>query len=171
MYTSSFLLVAISADRFYAICKPLANIRSGRYNRPVLYAAIAWITSFFMSMPQLVIFGKSEDGDCMGQYYEQWQYPLYVITFNVVAWLLPCIIAGSFYICVCRAVWKSMAFEKSCVTPSRINSFSTKTKIRSASSCNSEAEHQKLTATLNGERRFVAFTPLNYNRLSILRAW
>lgn len=122
MYTSSFLLVAISADRFYAICRPLVNIRSGRYNRPVLYAAVAWTMGFFVSAPQLVIFGKSEgSNDCLAQFTSSWQYPTYVIVFNVVSWLLPSIIAGSLYFCVCRAVWRSMAFEKNCVTPTRGN--------------------------------------------------
>lgn len=119
MYSSSFLLVAISADRYYAICKPLANIRSGRYNRPVLYAAVAWASAIVFSTPQFFIFGKNELNDCAGLYTEKWQYPAYVILFNVVVWLLPSTIAGSLYFCVCRAVWKSMAFEKKCIVPER----------------------------------------------------
>ncbi|KAI6205907.1 7 transmembrane receptor [Aphelenchoides besseyi] len=152
MYSSSFLLVAISADRFYAICRPLANIRSGRYNRPVLYAAIAWISAFCCSTPQFFIFGKNVHNDCTGQYSASWQYPTYVIVFNVVVWLLPSTIAGCLYFCVCRAVWRSMAFEKSCGTPSRGNSG--KLMGRSASTAGQEEEHQHLTAcTSDGQRR------------------
>jgi hypothetical protein len=104
----------------------------------------------------------------MGLYTENWQYAgkkfkpglffrflAYVIVFNVVAWLLPSIIAGSLYLCVCKAVWKSMAFEKNCVTPTRgSGSFSTKTKARNSPSYNNnENENQTLNTTLTAERR------------------
>ncbi|KAI6210734.1 7TM GPCR domain containing protein [Aphelenchoides besseyi] len=136
MYSSSFLLVAISADRFYVI----------------LYAAIAWISAFCCSTPQFFIFGKNLHDDCTGQYSASWQYPTYVIVFNVVVWLLPSTIAGCLYFCVCRAVWRSMAFEKSCGTPSRGSSG--KLMGRSASTAGQEEEHQHLTAcTSDGQRR------------------
>uniref|UniRef100_A0A914NZ63 G-protein coupled receptors family 1 profile domain-containing protein n=1 Tax=Panagrolaimus davidi TaxID=227884 RepID=A0A914NZ63_9BILA len=114
MYSSSFLLVAISADRFYAICRPLDSIRSSQYSRPTMYAAAAWIGAILLSIPQFFIFEKNEDGECTVNYTQPWQYPVYVLCFNIIVWLLPSCIAGILYYCVCKAVWKSMAYDAAC---------------------------------------------------------
>uniref|UniRef100_A0AC35GCT5 G-protein coupled receptors family 1 profile domain-containing protein n=1 Tax=Panagrolaimus sp. PS1159 TaxID=55785 RepID=A0AC35GCT5_9BILA len=122
MYSSSFLLVAISADRFYAICRPLDSIRSSQYSRPTIrptmYAAAAWIGAILLSIPQFFIFEKNEDGECTVNYTQPWQYPVYVLCFNIIVWLLPSCIAGILYYCVCKAVWKSMAYDAACVSSS-----------------------------------------------------
>ncbi|EGT47432.1 hypothetical protein CAEBREN_03343 [Caenorhabditis brenneri] len=112
MYASSFLLVAISADRYQAICRPLASMKSSAYNRPALYSAIAWTAAILFSTPQLYLFEK-RDGDCSENYTEAYQYPLYVCLFNSVVWLLPSAIAGYLYFSVCKAVWKSTSFSSS----------------------------------------------------------
>uniref|UniRef100_A0A1I7XPL7 G_PROTEIN_RECEP_F1_2 domain-containing protein n=1 Tax=Heterorhabditis bacteriophora TaxID=37862 RepID=A0A1I7XPL7_HETBA len=67
MYASPFLLVAISADRYQAICRPLVSMKSNAYNRPVIYAAIAWSAAILFSTPQIVLFTK-RDGDCKETY-------------------------------------------------------------------------------------------------------
>ncbi|VDO44747.1 unnamed protein product [Haemonchus placei] len=72
MYASSFLLVAISADRFQAICRPLASMKSNAYKRPALYASIAWTMAVLFSAPQFGLFAKI-DGDCMGTYTSAYQ--------------------------------------------------------------------------------------------------
>uniref|UniRef100_A0A7E4UUU1 G_PROTEIN_RECEP_F1_2 domain-containing protein n=1 Tax=Panagrellus redivivus TaxID=6233 RepID=A0A7E4UUU1_PANRE len=118
MYSSSFLLVAISADRFYAICRPLASMRSSQYNRPTIYATAAWTGAILLSAPQFFIFSKNDNGDCTVNYTQPWQYPVYVICFNVIVWLLPSVIAGYLYYRVCRAVWQSMAYDKNCASTS-----------------------------------------------------
>ncbi|CAI5438029.1 unnamed protein product [Caenorhabditis angaria] len=112
MYASSFLLVAISADRYQAICRPLASMKSSAYNRPALYSAFAWTMSILCSTPQFWVFEKTH-GDCHENYTNEFQYALYVIVFNSVVWLLPSAIAGYLYFCVCQAVWKSTSFTSS----------------------------------------------------------
>uniref|UniRef100_A0A7I5E597 G_PROTEIN_RECEP_F1_2 domain-containing protein n=1 Tax=Haemonchus contortus TaxID=6289 RepID=A0A7I5E597_HAECO len=109
MYASSFLLVAISADRFQAICRPLASMKSNAYKRPALYASIAWTMAVLFSTPQFGLFAKIE-GDCMGTYTSAYQYAIYVTVFNTVVWLLPSALAGYLYYRVCRAVWQSTSF-------------------------------------------------------------
>ncbi|WKX88821.1 hypothetical protein Q1695_008447 [Nippostrongylus brasiliensis] len=109
MYASSFLLVAISADRFQAICRPLASMKSNAYKRPALYASAAWALALLFSTPQFALFAK-RDGDCVGTYTNPYQYAIYVIVFNTVVWLLPSAIAGYLYYQVCRAVWQSTSF-------------------------------------------------------------
>ncbi|CAD6187497.1 unnamed protein product [Caenorhabditis auriculariae] len=109
MYASPFLLVAISADRYQAICRPMAHFRSSRYRRPNWLAAVAWAMSFVCSTPQLFVWEKSKKLECATIYGRE-KHPLkmlYVILFNTMAWLLPSICAASFYYCVCKAVWTS----------------------------------------------------------------
>ncbi|PAV74372.1 hypothetical protein WR25_07932 isoform A [Diploscapter pachys] len=111
-YASSFLLVAIGADRYQAICRPLASIKSSAYNRPAIFAFIAWAMSILFSTPQLFLF-KKENYDCQVTYASPYQYAVYVILFNFFVWLLPSTLLGYLYFCVCRAVWQSFAFTNS----------------------------------------------------------
>ncbi|ETN84996.1 7 transmembrane receptor [Necator americanus] len=109
LYASPFLLVAISADRYQAICRPLANIRSSRFRRPNCFAAVAWILALLFSIPQLLIWEKKRNGECATFYGNKSHLlkNLYVIGFNTIAWLLPSIFAAFFYYRVCKAVWMS----------------------------------------------------------------
>ncbi|GMT34821.1 hypothetical protein PFISCL1PPCAC_26118, partial [Pristionchus fissidentatus] len=58
LYASPFLLVAISADRYQAICRPLDNFRQSRYRRPNCLAAVAWAAALLLSIPQLFVWSK-----------------------------------------------------------------------------------------------------------------
>ncbi|KAF1749151.1 hypothetical protein GCK72_025618 [Caenorhabditis remanei] len=107
MYASPFLLVAISADRYQAICRPLAHFRSSRYRRPNWMAAIAWGLALLLSAPQFIVWGKNpRTGKCSTIYgsHRNTLKNVYVIMFNTLAWLLPSIFAAIFYYCVCKAV-------------------------------------------------------------------
>ncbi|KAE9549661.1 hypothetical protein FO519_007122 [Halicephalobus sp. NKZ332] len=110
MYASAFLLVVISADRYQAICRPLAHYRTDRYRRPNCLATTAWLLAFACSTPQLFIWKKSLKGSCTTVFsisgHEHW-LKIYVIYFGVVAWLIPSVLAGVFYYFVCTTVWKS----------------------------------------------------------------
>ncbi|CAP27485.1 Protein CBG07660 [Caenorhabditis briggsae] len=107
MYASPFLLVAISADRYQAICRPLAHFRSSRYRRPNWMAAIAWGLALLLSVPQFFVWTKNgKTGRCSTVYGVNRNIikSVYVIMFNTLAWLLPSIFAAFFYYCVCKAV-------------------------------------------------------------------
>ncbi|KAI1716227.1 7 transmembrane receptor (rhodopsin family) domain-containing protein [Ditylenchus destructor] len=58
MYASAFLLVAISIDRYQAICRPLAHYRSDRYRRPMCLGMVAWVLALLCSLPQIFIWHK-----------------------------------------------------------------------------------------------------------------
>ncbi|VDM42926.1 unnamed protein product [Toxocara canis] len=109
LYASPFLLVAISADRFQAICRPLENFRRNRFKRPNCLASAAWTLALICSLPQLLVWYKTENGECATIYGRGVTLlkTIYVISFNTIAWLLPSIMAASFYYCVCKAVWAS----------------------------------------------------------------
>lgn len=59
-------------DSLQAICRPFASIRENVYNRPTLYALLAWSGALFFSSPQLFFFEKRND-DCVPAYSEWWQ--------------------------------------------------------------------------------------------------
>lgn len=71
-----------------------------------MYACVAWMLAFTLSLPQLFIW-EIVNGDCLANYSDTKQYQAYAIGFTTTAWLLPSILAGCFYFCVCRAVWYS----------------------------------------------------------------
>ncbi|GLV40451.1 Adipokinetic hormone receptor [Carabus blaptoides fortunei] len=54
LYLSSFVLVCISIDRFYAVVKPLHF--SGKDRRVKLMLAAAWVGSMICSLPQALVF-------------------------------------------------------------------------------------------------------------------
>ncbi|KAK6643574.1 hypothetical protein RUM43_005084 [Polyplax serrata] len=54
LYLSSFVLICISIDRYYAVLKPLSLCHFDRRGRLML--AVAWIASTVCSMPQMMIF-------------------------------------------------------------------------------------------------------------------
>ncbi|CAJ0959261.1 unnamed protein product, partial [Mesorhabditis belari] len=113
LYASPFLLVAISADRYQAICRPLAHFRRSRYRIPTYLAMFAWGLALLCSLPQAFIWRKEETfpkvEQCVTFYRRDNQIfkSIYVIVFNTIAWLLPSTMAGLFYYFVCKAVWMS----------------------------------------------------------------
>ncbi|XP_035730524.1 gonadotropin-releasing hormone receptor-like isoform X2 [Vespa mandarinia] len=54
LYLSSFILVCISMDRYYAVIKPLQLLHVDRRGKIML--TIAWLASIFCSIPQMMVF-------------------------------------------------------------------------------------------------------------------
>ncbi|KAL2719741.1 adipokinetic hormone/corazonin-related peptide receptor variant I-like isoform X1 [Vespula maculifrons] len=54
LYLSSFILVCISMDRYYAVIKPLQLLHVDKRGKIML--TIAWLASIFCSMPQMMVF-------------------------------------------------------------------------------------------------------------------
>ncbi|VDD93450.1 unnamed protein product [Enterobius vermicularis] len=144
LYASPFLLVAISADRFQAICRPLAHYRANGYQMPNLLATIAWSLAFICSIPQYYIWEKGlvhffttilvtkvRNITCCQTVFSHRSYgatPLkvkkfwYIVSFNAVAWLLPSLITSFLYYRVCRAVWSSRVTDPLPETAEKKNS-------------------------------------------------
>ncbi|GMT03479.1 hypothetical protein PENTCL1PPCAC_25653, partial [Pristionchus entomophagus] len=123
LYASPFLLVAISADRYQAICRPLDNFRQSRYRRPNCLAAVAWAAALLLSIPQLFVWQMTTyTGAKTGRKFpvckttyghgQTWFKTFYILLFNGLAWLLPSFLAAFFYYNVCKAVWRSHRPEK-----------------------------------------------------------
>ncbi|XP_030381138.1 gonadotropin-releasing hormone receptor isoform X2 [Scaptodrosophila lebanonensis] len=64
LYLSSFVMVCISLDRYYAILKPLKR----SYNRGRIMLACAWLGSVICSIPQAILFHLEEHPHVKGYF-------------------------------------------------------------------------------------------------------
>ncbi|KAI5609059.1 vasopressin V2 receptor isoform X1, partial [Silurus asotus] len=96
MFASSYMIVAMTVDRHYAICCPLQAYRLGaisRWNTPIM---VAWGLSLVLSVPQVFIFSRSEVGkgefECWGHFAEPWGLKAYVTWMTLAVFILPTLI-------------------------------------------------------------------------------
>ncbi|ROL53259.1 Vasopressin V2 receptor [Anabarilius grahami] len=96
MFASSYMIVAMTVDRHYAICCPLQAYRGGapsRWNTPIM---VAWGLALVLSLPQVFIFSRSEVSpgvfECWGHFAEQWGLKAYVTWMTVAVFVLPALI-------------------------------------------------------------------------------
>ncbi|XP_023655497.2 vasopressin V2 receptor isoform X1 [Paramormyrops kingsleyae] len=101
MFASSYMIVAMTVDRHYAICCPLQAYRGGvtsRWNTPVM---VAWGLALLFSVPQVFIFSMSEVSpgvfECWGHFAESWGLKAYVTWVTVAVFVLP-----AFIITICQ---------------------------------------------------------------------
>uniref|UniRef100_A0A672LHC3 Vasopressin V2 receptor n=1 Tax=Sinocyclocheilus grahami TaxID=75366 RepID=A0A672LHC3_SINGR len=100
MFASSYMIVAMTVDRHYAICCPLQAYRGGapsRWNTPIM---VAWGLALVLSLPQVFIFSRSEVSpgvfECWGHFAEPWGLKAYVTWMTVAVFILPALIITVF---------------------------------------------------------------------------
>ncbi|XP_022532907.2 vasopressin V2 receptor [Astyanax mexicanus] len=96
MFASSYMIVAMTVDRHYAICCPLQAYRGGvvsRWNTPIM---VAWGLALVLSVPQVFIFSRSEvapgEFECWGHFAEPWGLKAYVTWMTLAVFVLPALI-------------------------------------------------------------------------------
>ncbi|XP_024239667.1 vasopressin V2 receptor [Oncorhynchus tshawytscha] len=96
MFASSYMIVAMTVDRHYAICCPLQAYRGGsvsRWNTPIM---MAWGLALLLSIPQLFIFSRSEvspgEFECWAHFAEPWGLKAYITWMTLAVFLLPALI-------------------------------------------------------------------------------
>ncbi|CAL8368522.1 unnamed protein product [Lota lota] len=96
MFASPYMIVAMTVDRYYAICCPLQAYRGGtmsRWNTPIM---VAWALALVLSIPQVFIFSRTEifpgEYDCWGQFAETWGLKAYITWMTVAVFILPALI-------------------------------------------------------------------------------
>ncbi|XP_076840387.1 vasopressin V2 receptor isoform X2 [Brachyhypopomus gauderio] len=101
MFASSYMIVAMTVDRHYAICCPLRAYKGGAvscWNTPIM---VAWGLSILLSVPQVFIFSRSEVApgvfECWGHFAEHWGLKAYVTWMTLAVFVLP-----AFIITVCQ---------------------------------------------------------------------
>ncbi|XP_041800924.1 vasopressin V2 receptor-like, partial [Chelmon rostratus] len=96
MFASSYMIVAMTADRHYAICCPLQAHRSGATQRWNSFILLAWGLSLLLSLPQVFIFSRSEVApgvyECWGNFADSWGLKAYVTWMTLAVFILPVLI-------------------------------------------------------------------------------
>ncbi|XP_041654376.1 vasopressin V2 receptor-like [Cheilinus undulatus] len=96
MFASSYMIVAMTMDRHYAICCPLQAHRSGATQRWNSFILLAWGLSLLLSLPQVFIFSRSEVApgvyECWGNFAESWGLKAYVTWMTLAVFILPVLI-------------------------------------------------------------------------------
>ncbi|XP_067095368.1 vasopressin V2 receptor-like [Osmerus mordax] len=96
MFASSYMIVAMTIDRHYAICCPLKAYSSGGTQRWNTLILLAWGLSTLLSLPQVFIFSRSEVApgvfECWGNFAEHWGLKAYVTWMTLAVFILPVLI-------------------------------------------------------------------------------
>ena len=113
MASTTFILSAMSYDRYVAICKPFSLGTTSSHARRMII--ISWLMAFAFAVPQLLIFkqvptGIYPDGEvkykCQSKGYTHWwQRKLYFTFMAAYILVIPSIIISFCYINVVKVVW------------------------------------------------------------------
>lgn len=105
-YSSTYVLVALSIDRYDAITHPM-NF-SGSWKRARLLVFLAWIISILFSVPILVFYHeKAVQGrlQCWIEFKEPWQWQLYMTLVCVTLFVGPALIISACYTVIVSTIW------------------------------------------------------------------
>ncbi|XP_032809939.2 oxytocin receptor [Petromyzon marinus] len=103
MFASTYVLIAMTVDRYLAICHPLSTLRRRGEPRKQAHAmvACAWALSALLSTPQVVIFSlrEVEEGvfDCWADFGQPWGMRAYVTWITVSVYVAPVLILAACY--------------------------------------------------------------------------
>ncbi|KAL4655482.1 vasopressin V2 receptor-like [Arapaima gigas] len=112
MFASSYMIVAMTIDRHYAICCPLQAYRDGAtscWNTPVM---VAWGLALLFSLPQVFIFSMSEVSagvfECWGHFVEPWGLKAYVTWMTLAVFVAPALIIIVCQVRIFREIHKNV---------------------------------------------------------------
>ncbi|KAF2348861.1 G protein-coupled receptor rhodopsin-like [Trinorchestia longiramus] len=106
-YSSTYVLVALSIDRYDAITHPM-NF-SGSWRRARQLVAGAWALSGLFAAPILALFEETEvDGvlQCWIQLAEPWHWQLYMMVVALTVFIIPCLLISSCYVIIVFTIWQ-----------------------------------------------------------------
>ncbi|TSL61276.1 Vasopressin V2 receptor [Bagarius yarrelli] len=121
MFASSYMIVAMTVDRHYAICCPLQAYRLGgisRWNTPIM---VAWGLSLVLSVPQVFIFSRSEvapgEFECWGRFAEPWGLKAYVTWMTLAVFIFPTLIITVCQVRIFREIHDNIYLKSKRVVP------------------------------------------------------
>ncbi|XP_046390486.1 cardioacceleratory peptide receptor-like isoform X2 [Ischnura elegans] len=105
-YSSTYVLVALSIDRYDAIAHPM-NF-SGSWRRARILVAAAWLLSAIFSLPILIFYReKSVQGQlqCWIEFQEQWEWQLYMTLVAAALFVAPALLIAACYALILLTIW------------------------------------------------------------------
>ncbi|XP_026183163.1 arginine vasopressin receptor 2, like [Mastacembelus armatus] len=111
MFASAYMIVAMTLDRYHAVCKPMVSFLEGSCRRYISIGA-AWLISLAFSSPQLFIFSLQEVGenqyDCWATFIEPWGSRIYISWITLAVFVLPAVILLYCQIRICTTIYFNM---------------------------------------------------------------
>ncbi|CRK97131.1 CLUMA_CG010528, isoform A [Clunio marinus] len=106
-YASTYVLVALSIDRYDAITHPM-NF-SGSWKRAKILVISAWVLSALFSTPQFFLYEETLIQDrtqCWIELGEQWRWQIYMSLVTIVLFIIPAIIISFCYAIIVKTIWE-----------------------------------------------------------------
>ncbi|NWH20256.1 V1AR protein, partial [Grus americana] len=113
MFASAYMLVAMTADRYIAVCHPLKTLQQPTKRSYGMIAA-AWALSLLLSTPQYFIFSLSEVErgsqvyDCWAHFIMPWGPRAYITWITGGIFVAPVLILVTCYGFICYHIWRNV---------------------------------------------------------------
>ncbi|NWI49844.1 V1AR protein, partial [Calyptomena viridis] len=113
MFASAYMLVAMTADRYIAVCHPLKTLQQPT-KRSYGMIATAWALSLLLSTPQYFIFSLSEVErgsqvyDCWAHFIMPWGPRAYITWITGGIFVAPVLILITCYGFICYHIWRNV---------------------------------------------------------------
>ncbi|XP_028256608.1 arginine vasopressin receptor 2, like [Parambassis ranga] len=111
MFASAYMIVAMTIDRYHAVCMPMVSFLKGSCRRYLSIGA-AWMISLAFSAPQLFIFSLQEvevnQYDCWATFIEPWGSRIYISWITLSVFALPAVILLYCQLRICTTIYFNM---------------------------------------------------------------
>ncbi|XP_028732314.1 vasopressin V1b receptor [Peromyscus leucopus] len=113
MFASTYMLLAMTLDRYLAVCHPLRSLQQPSQSTYPLIAA-PWLLAAILSLPQIFIFSLREviqgSGvlDCWADFYFSWGPRAYITWTTVAIFVLPVVVLTACYSLICCEIYKNL---------------------------------------------------------------
>lgn len=108
MFASTYMIVAMTIDRYHAVCNPMVSFLKGSFRRYLSIGA-AWVVSLVFSSPQLFIFSlqqvEENHYDCWATFIEPWGSRIYISWITLSVYALPAVILLYCQLRICTTIY------------------------------------------------------------------